>query len=242
MRWDEPGVAVGAEVDLPAAVVDRGVVVSAEQHTVVDAGVPPAVPGSDVVGVAPGHRPAAAGECAAPVTDAQRFAQRRGEQSITVVLGRWRLGQVIDQRINKRVEISGVHVDTDFHRRCPPTGDTIRHYDPHSPQGAIEPRGDRSRGLCSPSEDGSNVAFELMFDLTPHDCMVQVSCLKTSVTVLHQDIGDTSRGVGGDTSAPKVRVLSDGDSLQNARPRQPRPVPDHAVGERGWTGSEHRRE
>ena len=29
--WDEPGVAVGAEVDLPAAVVDRGVVESAEQ-------------------------------------------------------------------------------------------------------------------------------------------------------------------------------------------------------------------
>ncbi|CAN7180780.1 hypothetical protein [Mycolicibacterium frederiksbergense] len=49
------------------------------------------------------------------------------------------------------------------------------------------------------------------------------------MTVLHQDIGDTS--------APKARGLSDGGSLQNRAP-----APDHAGGEHGWTGSGHHRD
>ena len=44
-----------------------------------------------------------------------------------------------------------------------------------------------------------------MFDTTPDNRATQVLCLKTSVTVLHQNIGDTSWGPGGDTSAPKLR-------------------------------------
>ena len=34
---------------------------------------------------------------------------------------------------------------------------------------------------------------------------IAMLCLKTSVTVLHQDIGDTSGGLGGDTSAARLR-------------------------------------
>ena len=36
------------------------------------------------------------------------------------------------------------------------------------------------------------------------DWVYSLSCRKTSVTVLHQDIGDTSGGLGGDTSAPRL--------------------------------------
>ena len=74
-------------------------------------------------------------------------------------------GEVIDERIDEGVEMGGVHVDTGFHRRCPKG--MISYNGSHSPKGAIEPRGDRSRGLCSPGDDGSNVAFELVFDTTP---------------------------------------------------------------------------
>jgi hypothetical protein len=49
------------------------------------------------------------------------------------VLRNRRNSKVIDQRIDKRVEMSGVHTDTGFHRRCP-TG-TISQYGPHSPGG-----------------------------------------------------------------------------------------------------------
>jgi len=49
--WDEPGVAVGAEVDPPAIVVNQGVVAPAKQHPVVDAGGAPGAPRCDVVGI-----------------------------------------------------------------------------------------------------------------------------------------------------------------------------------------------
>jgi hypothetical protein len=81
--WDEPGVAVGAEVDLPAAVVNGGVVQSAEQHPVIQTGDTAAVPRLNVVGVAPGHGPAAAGVCAATIADGQSFPDRGREQPLT---------------------------------------------------------------------------------------------------------------------------------------------------------------
>src|SRR5688572_20762347 len=96
--WDEPGVAVSAEVDLPAAVMDCGVVASAQQHAVVDAGVAAAVPWGDVVGVAPGDRPPAARVCAATITDGQPFSDRGGEQPFAAPDIQWCSVAVDDDR------------------------------------------------------------------------------------------------------------------------------------------------
>ena len=106
---------------------------------------------------------------------------------------------------NKRIEIGGVHSGYRLPQKVPTQG-TISQYSPAVPEGAVEPRGDRSRGLqLTEPSSGSYVTFELMFDTTPDNRATQVLCLKTSVTVLHQNIGDTSWGPGGDTSAPKLR-------------------------------------
>jgi len=51
--WDELGYAVVGDVDLPAVVVDDVVVMSAEQHAVVDGGAAAVGVTKDVVPVAP---------------------------------------------------------------------------------------------------------------------------------------------------------------------------------------------
>jgi hypothetical protein len=74
--WDEVGVLVGAEADLPAAVgvVDESVVVAAEQDEVVQGGGTAVGPGGDVVGVGEAWWAVAVGEGAAAVADVQGAA------------------------------------------------------------------------------------------------------------------------------------------------------------------------
>jgi len=59
-------------------VVDLSVVVSAEQHQVVEAGGPTVCPVDDVVGVAPPGRPST--DHTAPVPDLESTTQRRGNR------------------------------------------------------------------------------------------------------------------------------------------------------------------
>src|SRR5689334_9227545 len=96
--WDEPGVSVAAEVDLPAAVVDQGVVQPAQQHTVVQTRCAAVTPRLDVVGIAPGHRPPATGVRAPTVTHPQRLADRGGEQALAAADAQWYSGVVDDHR------------------------------------------------------------------------------------------------------------------------------------------------
>ena len=79
--WDEPGVAVAAEVDPPTTVMDETVVQPTQQHPVVEAGLAAFAPGLDVVGIAPGHRSPAPRMGTPTIADGQRFMDGGSEQS-----------------------------------------------------------------------------------------------------------------------------------------------------------------
>jgi hypothetical protein len=91
--------------------------------------------------------------------------------------------------------MGGVHVDTGFHRRCPQGHDqSIRSAWPGR---TIEPLGDRSRGLqLTVQQLGATSQSNLCSILRP---------ITTPRNVISQDIGDTSGGLGGDTSAARLR-------------------------------------
>ncbi len=74
--------------------------------------------------------------------------------------------------------------------RCPVVISTPRGCEPHASR--------RRLGRLHPS------LVEHMFDTIPTIGDIAMSCLKTSVTVLRQDIGDTSDGLGGDTSVLRL--------------------------------------
>jgi hypothetical protein len=81
--WPELGSAVErVEPDLPRRGVDQGVVGTAEEHEVVEAGVAAVGPVSEVVGVAGEWHPAAAGEPAVLVAQHERFPDRCRHQAL----------------------------------------------------------------------------------------------------------------------------------------------------------------
>src|SRR4051794_36165169 len=57
----------------------------------------------------------------------------------------------------------------------------------------------RSRRRCPPSR------LDQTFESENRDLVIHLPCSTTSVTVLDQDIGDTLGGLGGDTSAARLR-------------------------------------
>src|ERR1700712_1792452 len=71
----------GAESDLPVAVVDQGVVLSAQHAAVVQVGGSAVAPVCDVVELGPFAGQVAAGEYTADVAEQQRFAAGGGEGS-----------------------------------------------------------------------------------------------------------------------------------------------------------------
>jgi len=73
-RWVEVGVPVGADADAPLTAVDQAMVVTAEQHSVLQRGVSPVGPVLDVMALAPARRPVAARERAAAVAKHQGSA------------------------------------------------------------------------------------------------------------------------------------------------------------------------
>ena len=129
--WDEPRVAVSAEVDLPAAVMDGGVVQSAEQHPVVDAG-----------GVTAAASTASRG-CSSTIRRGQssRSNSRRSASSPGGGVG---MRSSMSASMNVLGWVASM-LDTDFHRRCPKGHDQSIRSD--QSRGTIEPIGDRSRGL-----------------------------------------------------------------------------------------------
>ena len=77
----ELGVSVGADVDVPAVVVDDSVVVSAQEDQVGEFGGAAVGPEPDVVGVAPAGWAAAAGEGAAAVPDDEGTPDGAGDDA-----------------------------------------------------------------------------------------------------------------------------------------------------------------
>src|SRR5688572_21495381 len=80
--WEELGPSVVAEPYLPGGVVDGAVVLSAEQHEVVQGGRAAVEPVADVVGVAHHRRSGAAGEGAVAVAGHERGPDRGGDQPV----------------------------------------------------------------------------------------------------------------------------------------------------------------
>src|SRR6478752_82193 len=76
--WDDLGVAVFGHPDLPVALVDQGVVETAETATIFHAGGSTVQPPDDVVDVAPAGRPVAAGEGASAVPQGHGAADAGG--------------------------------------------------------------------------------------------------------------------------------------------------------------------
>ncbi len=101
-----------------------------------------------------------------PPGTVQQMKQRRAQPSSSGTGGD---GQIIDQRIDERVEMGGVHSGYRAFTEGAHTGhdQSIRS---DSPCRTIEPLGDRSRGLkLTGSGLGAHrIAFELMFDTTPN--------------------------------------------------------------------------